>query len=65
MYIWSWTKNFKNLNFKFDNDDLSLIIISMLLGFLDIVNILPIFCCLFVVMTEIDFKIQIVTITFD
>ena len=61
MYIWSQTKNFKNLNLKFDNDDLSLIIISMLLVFFDIVNILPIFCC----DDEIDFKIQIVTITFD
>jgi hypothetical protein len=40
---------------------LSLIIISMLLVFFDIVNILPIFCC----DDEIDFKIQIVTITFD
>ena len=59
MYIWSWTKNFKNLNFKFDNDDLSLIIISMLLFFfLDIVNILPIFCCLLVVMTKLILKFK-------
>ena len=58
MYIWSWTKNFKNLNFKFDNDDLSLIIISMLLVFLDIVNILPIFCCLLVVMTKLILKFK-------
>ena len=58
MYIWSWTKNFKNLNLKFDNDDLSLIIISMLLVFLDIVNILPIFCCLLVVMTKLILKFK-------